>query len=89
MDYITNTQIHDDSPSWWVIPLTHKYMTTHLPGGAIPLTHKYMTTHLPGGVISLTHKYMTTHLPGGVIPLIHDDSPSWWGDTTNTQIHDD
>jgi hypothetical protein len=44
--YITNTQIHDDSPSWWVIPLTHKYMTTHLPG--IPLTHKYMTTHLPG-----------------------------------------
>ena len=85
MDYITNTQIHEDSPSWWVIPLTHKYMTTHLPGGVIPLTHKYMTTHRPGGVISLTHKYKTTHLPDGVswwvisLTQIHDDSPSWWG----------
>ena len=68
----TNTQIHEDSPSWYT---TNSQMhDEYLPG--IPLTHKYMTTNTQiqddspsWWLIPLTHKYMTTHLPG--IPLTH------------------
>jgi hypothetical protein len=65
-----NTQMHDRSLSCLgtLIPLTHKYMSSHFPG-LEPRTHKYMTAHFPV-LIPLTHKYMTAHFTT-LIPLTH------------------